>query len=83
MPDSARASSWSSVVRVPFAAWASRQVTDTNSIVRRFLPIWQPLGPDERKELVDMALEIAEVGGAPTDAQSLAIRRLSEGLLAR
>ncbi len=30
-----------------------------------------------------MALRAAELGGAPSDAQSAAIRRLSEGLLAK
>jgi len=69
---------------VAFAAWASGQVADTNEIVRRFLPLWQSaLEGEHRKELVDMALEAAELGGSPTDAQSVAIRRLSEGLLAR
>ncbi len=67
-----------------FAAWASGQVADTNEIVRRFLPLWQgALEQAQRQDLVNMALEAAEVGGPPTDAQSVAIRRLSEGLLAR
>jgi len=67
-----------------FAAWASGQVADTNEIVRRFMPLWQDAlhGP-HRQELVDMALDAAELGGAPTDAQAAAIKRLSEGLLAR
>lgn len=67
-----------------FAAWASGQVADTNEIVRRFLPLWQDAleGP-QRQELVEMALGAAELGGAPTDAQAAAIKRLSEGLLAR
>jgi hypothetical protein len=67
-----------------FAAWASGQVADTNEIVRRFLPLWQDAlqGP-HRQELVDMALDAAELGGAPTDSQAAAIKRLSEGLLAR
>jgi hypothetical protein len=65
-----------------FAAWASGQVADTNEVVRRFLPLWQDaLEGQQRKELVDMALEAAELGGPPTDAQAVAIRRLSEGLL--
>jgi hypothetical protein len=65
-----------------FAAWASGQVADTNEIIRRFLPLWQSaLQGEHRRELVDMALEAAELGGPPTDAQSVAIRRLSEGLL--
>lgn len=66
-----------------FAAWASGQVIDTNEVVRRLLPLWEDrLGPEQRQELVGMALDIAESGGPPTDAQELAIRRLSEGLLA-
>jgi len=65
-----------------FAAWAAGQVADTNEVVRRFLPLWQEAleGP-HRQELVDMALEAAELDGSPTDAQAVAIRRLSEGLL--
>jgi len=67
-----------------FAAWASGQVADTNEIIRRFLPLWaSSLDQPQRQELVEMALNAAELGGAPTDAQSAAIRRLSEGLLAR
>jgi hypothetical protein len=67
-----------------FAAWASGQVPDTNEIIRRFLPLWaNSLEPPQRQELVDMALQAAELGGAPTDAQAAAIKRLSEGLLAR
>ncbi len=67
-----------------FAAWASGQVADTNEIVRRFMPLWQDaLKAPERQELVEMALTAAELGGPPTDAQSVAIRRLSEGLLAK
>lgn len=65
-----------------FAAWASGQVADTNDIVRRFLPIWSTgLEPPQRRELVGMAVTIAETDGQPTDAQSVVIRRLSEGLL--
>jgi hypothetical protein len=65
-----------------FASWASGQVVDTNEIVRRFLPLWQEaLQQPERQELVNMALEAAELNGPPTDAQSVAVRRLSEGLL--
>ena len=65
-----------------FAGWASNQVADTNEIVRRFMPLWdKSLRGDHRKELVDMALSAAELGGPPTDAQSNVIRRLSEGLL--
>jgi uncharacterized tellurite resistance protein B-like protein len=65
-----------------FAEWASGQVSDTNDIVRRFLPLWtSSLAEPERRELVGMAVTIAEIGGEPTDAQSVAIRRHSEGLL--
>jgi hypothetical protein len=65
-----------------FAAWAANQVADTNEVVRRFMPLWdKALEGDHRKELVDMALSAAELGGPPTDAQSNVIRRLSEGLL--
>jgi hypothetical protein len=76
MPDKEREDS------MAFAAWASGQVADTNEVVRRFLPLWQEAleGP-QRHELVNMALEAAELGGPPTDAQAAAIRRLSEGLL--
>lgn len=67
-----------------FATWASGQVPDTNEIVRRFLPLWtNTLDQPQRQELVEMALQVAESAGAPTDAQSVAIKRLSEGLLAR
>jgi uncharacterized tellurite resistance protein B-like protein len=67
-----------------FAAWAAVQVADTNEIVRRFLPLWErTLEEVQRRELIDMALEIAEAGGAPSDAQSAAIKKLSEGLFVR
>ena len=65
-----------------FAGWASNQVADTNEIVRRFMPLWDSsLEGEHRQALVDMALQAAEIGGPPTDAQANAIRRLSEGLL--
>ncbi len=68
---------------VAFAAWASGEVADPNEIVRRFLPLWlAELQEGQRKELVDMTLDMAEVGGAPTAAQSATIRQLSEGLFA-
>ncbi len=67
-----------------FAAWASGQVADTNEIIRRFLPLWaNALEQAQRQELVEMALQAAELGGAPTDAQASAVKRLSEGLLAK
>jgi hypothetical protein len=67
-----------------FAAWASGQVADTNEVVRRFMPLWSSsLEQKQRQELVEMALNAAELGGPPTDAQSVAVRRLSEGLLTR
>jgi len=76
MPDKEREDS------MAFASWAAGQVSDTNEIVRRFLPLWQDTleGP-QRQELVNMALEAAELNGPPTDAQAVAIKRLSEGLL--
>lgn len=67
-----------------FAAWASGQVPDTNEIIRRFMPLWaNSLDQRERQELVEMALQAVELHGAPTDAQAAAVKRLSEGLLAR
>jgi len=67
-----------------FAAWAAGQVPDTNEIIRRFAPLWaNSLEQAQKQELVEMALHVAELGGAPTDAQAAAIRRLSESLLAR
>jgi hypothetical protein len=76
MPDKERGDA------MAFAAWASGQVADTNEIVRRFMPLWQDaLDQPQRQDLVNMALEAAELGGPPTDAQSAAVRRLSEGLL--
>jgi uncharacterized tellurite resistance protein B-like protein len=65
-----------------FAAWASGQVADTNEVVRRFLPLWQDtLKGQERQQLVNMALEAAELNGPPTDAQAAVVKRLSESLL--
>ena len=67
-----------------FAGWASGQVPDTNEIVRRFLLLWaNTLDPSQRQDLVNIALRAAEIGGAPTDARAAAIKRLSEGLLAK
>ncbi len=67
-----------------FAAWAAVQVADTNEIIRRFLPLWdRALEEEQRRELISMALEIAEAGGSPNDAQSSSIKRLSEGLFVK
>jgi uncharacterized tellurite resistance protein B-like protein len=66
-----------------FAGWAAEQVSDTNDVVRRFLPLWQgALKQPERQELVGMAWTVARLQGEATDYQAAAIRRLSEGLLA-
>jgi hypothetical protein len=76
MPDKEREDS------MAFAAWAAGQVPDTNEIVRRFLPLWRDaLDGPQRQELVNMALEAAELNGPPTDAQAVVIKRLSAGLL--
>jgi hypothetical protein len=76
MPDKERADA------MAFAAWASGQVADTNEVVRRFLPLWQDaLQGQERQQLVNMALEAAELNGPPTDAQAAVVKRLSESLL--
>jgi uncharacterized tellurite resistance protein B-like protein len=67
-----------------FAAWAAVEVADTNEVVRRFLPLWdRTLEEEQRRELIDIALEIAEAGGAPNDAQAASIKKLSEGLFVR
>lgn len=66
-----------------FAAWAAEQVSDTNEVVRRFIPLWaNALQQAERQELVGMAWTIARLRGDATDHQAAAIRRLSDGLLA-
>ena len=66
-----------------FAAWAAEQVSDTNEVVRRFIPLWaNALQQAERQELVGMAWTIARLRGEATDHQAAAIRRLSDGLLA-
>jgi uncharacterized tellurite resistance protein B-like protein len=65
-----------------FAAWASGQVADTSDIVRRFLPMWtSELQFAQRQELLGMAVNIAGLGGEPTDAQAAVIKRLGDGLL--
>ena len=65
-----------------FAGWAAEQVSDTNEVVRRFLPLWaHELAQKERQELVGMAWTVARLHGEATDHQAAAIRRLSEGLL--
>lgn len=66
-----------------FAAWAAVEVADTNEVVRRFMPLWSPLDEAERKDLIEMALEVSEIGGAPTDAQASSIKRLSQGLFVK
>ena len=65
-----------------FAAWAAEQVSDTNEVVRRFIPLWQnSLAPDERQELVGMAWTVARLHGEASEHQAAAIRRLSDGLI--
>ena len=67
-----------------FAGWAAEQVSDTNEVVRRFLPLWlNALGQPERQELVGMAWTVARLQGEASEHQAAAIRRLSEGLLAK
>lgn len=67
---------------IAFRWFRAQQVSDTNEVVRRFLPLWQSaLGQAERQELVGMAWTVARLQGEATDHQATAIRRLSEGLL--
>ena len=65
-----------------FVRWAVGQVPDANEVVRRLTPLWmRTLDGGERSDLMGMALAMIEEGGGATDAQSVAVRRLSEALL--
>ena len=67
---------------IAFGAWASAQVADVNEIIRRFKPLWRnALAENERKQLIEMAIDVAGRDGPPNDAQRSSIKRLSEDLL--
>ncbi len=64
-----------------FAEWSNRQVVDTNEVIRRLTPLWlDRLEEPQRRELLGMAVRVAELGGPAEAAQSAVIRRLGEGL---
>jgi uncharacterized tellurite resistance protein B-like protein len=69
------------VESIIYAKWAIREVSDTNEVIRRLLPLWRRhLDESQRRDLIQAASEIARIGGGPDPLQVSAIKRLHEAL---
>ena len=64
-----------------FAKWAAADVADLNSLVSRLSRVWNArLSAAERRDLYDLAGEIAALNGRPDDAATSALRHLENRL---
>ncbi|UHS62079.1 hypothetical protein HRR99_11390 [Agrobacterium vaccinii] len=67
---------------IVFGEWASKNVVNPEDPIRRFRHIWaNALDVDERLQLIDIADEVAQVGGEKTSEQELALQALRRTLL--
>ena len=67
---------------VIFGEWASKNVVNPEDPIRRFRDLWtKALDHDERRQLIGIAEEVAEVGGDRTKEQELALQALRRTLM--
>jgi hypothetical protein len=65
-----------------FADWTAKSVINLDDPVRRFRDLWlNALDDAERRQLIDMGEQVAEVGGEPTPQQTDALQKLKRALL--
>lgn len=66
---------------IEFGDWASGEVVDTGTVVRKFLPIFrEALNVEQRRELLDLLGQVAVFDGDAEPIQLSLIKRLREGL---
>lgn len=67
---------------IVFGEWASKNVVNPEDPIRRFRDLWaNALDMSERSELIDIADEVAQVGGDRTGEQEAALQALRRTLL--
>ncbi len=67
---------------IVFGEWASKNVVNPEDPIRRFRDLWaNALNMEERSQLIDIADEVAQVGGEKTSEQELALQALRRTLL--
>ena len=67
---------------VEFGDWVYGEVADTNSVVRKFLPIFRnSLDFDQRKDLVSMLQRVSAMDGDVELIQTSLIKQVRQGLL--
>lgn len=67
---------------IVFGEWASRNVVNPEDPIRRFRDLWaNALDFDERRQLIDIAEEVSQVGGDKTSEQENALQALRRTLL--
>jgi hypothetical protein len=67
---------------IVFGEWASRNVVNPEDPIRRFRDLWAgALDFDERRQLIDIAEEVSQVGGDKTSEQEVALQSLRRTLL--
>jgi hypothetical protein len=65
-----------------FADWTAKAVVNVDDPVHRFRDLWMTsLDDGERRQLIAIGEEIADIGGAPTELQTDALQRLKRVLL--
>ena len=67
---------------VLFGEWAAKNVVNPEDPIRRFRDLWaKTLDHDERRQLIGIAEEVAEVGGERTKEQEFALQSLRRTLM--
>jgi hypothetical protein len=65
-----------------FADWTAKSVVNLDDPVRRFRDMWlTALDETERRQLIDIGEQVAEVGGEPTPQQTDALQKLKRAML--
>lgn len=65
-----------------FADWTARSVINLDDPVRRFRDMWlKTLDESERRQLIDIGEQVAEIAGEPTVQQTDALQKLKRAML--
>ena len=65
-----------------FADWTAKSVVNLDDAVRQFRDLWlNSLDDGERRQLIDIGQQVAEVGGEPTPQQTDALQTLKRAML--
>ena len=65
-----------------FAGWTAKSVINLDDPIRRFRDLWlNALDQSERRQLIDIGEQVAEIGGEPTPQQTDALQKLKRAML--